>query len=100
MVMVFTAIVCGSRRYFSRLSMLSSLPTHLQMNGLPPLTITHRIGLFVLHVVTGGEYESSCHDLEAVVPLGVGVCIRSGRFLIRTSGFPVRGVISITPALT
>jgi hypothetical protein len=52
MVMVFTAIVCGSRRYFSRLSMLSSLPTHLQMNGLPPLTITHRIGLFVLHVVT------------------------------------------------
>jgi hypothetical protein len=68
--------------------MFSSLHTHLHTNGLPPLTITHRIGLFVLHVVTGGEYESSCRDLEAVVPLGVGVCIRPGRFLVRTSDIP------------
>jgi hypothetical protein len=56
--------------------------------------------VLVLLVVTGGEYESSCCDLEAVVPLGVGVCIRSGRFLIRTSDIPVGRDTPITSALT
>lgn len=58
--------------------MFSPLPTHLH-GWIASIHYHPSDGVFVLHVVTRGEYESWCRDLGAVVPLAVGVCIRPGQ---------------------
>jgi hypothetical protein len=60
---IFDATACGSRRYFSGLSMFSPLPT-LTHEWIASTHSHPSDCVLVLHVVTRGEYGSSCRELS------------------------------------
>jgi hypothetical protein len=75
----------STKLFFSIIHVVSL--THTLTHGWIASTHYHPSDcVLVLLVVTRGEYKSSSRDLVAAVPLGLGVCIRSGTFLRGSDG--------------